>query len=525
MGYDLQKTPGGNAWLGGQGTFAQIVEGLRAIALNRDIQDTEIGQTAKSYTDEMFGKTVKLEPVKLGANRNISDLLTPGDYIPAGSSSVTTALDYPRGLGSVRIAVRNWGTAAEHVMQIITPLGNHPEYRRWYNGTKWSSWYSPDQPMPLPTGGAAHLDELLVPGEYIQASASNVTPELGWPGAYGNGRVRVVNWGSGDTQVQQVVEPLGNYPQFKRFYNGTKWSSWWASAVTLVRSDRTKVLTVGDSRTQMGAGWTEAEKWPTILGNILATATTFNAGISGATCDEIMLGIGAYEMWFTVDGGQIPATGNASLTTGQRPGVMPNKLFRWAGTLAGRHGQLVKGSTGDWAFVGDTQSSPTPASGSHRFIPDWSGHEADVSIVWMGRNNITAQVKGTDATVVDHVVAAHQRLYEWLSPRMKSVMILGTDPRISEETGSLAHTQVQEINARLKALYPGNYAPVVDWIRTRAMAEVGISPTATDTQKLNAGTVPPSLYDDDVHINRATANALARTFIKPWLVTHGHVDA
>lgn len=81
MPYDLQKTAGGNGWLGPNGTFAQIVDGLKAIALNRDNLDQSIREAATT------GDQQTLSSAKTYADTQDTALLSTIGWMPLDPST------------------------------------------------------------------------------------------------------------------------------------------------------------------------------------------------------------------------------------------------------------------------------------------------------------------------------------------------------------------------------------------------------------------------------------------------------
>jgi len=153
-----------------------------------------------------------------------------------------------------------------------------------------------------------------------------------------------------------------------------------------------------------------------------------------------------------------------------------------------------------------TTAAPSPVT----FTPWTAGHLTETAVIWIGRNDLTFGITGPDASVADHIVGGTQRLVEWLTPRVKSVMILGMMSEPDEPSGSANHTVVTEVNASLRSLYPGKYASIQEYLRTRALADMGVTPTATDTSNIAAGTCPTSVFAADLgHISKPTAAAVA----------------
>lgn len=387
---------------------------------------------------------------------------------------------------------------------------------------------------------ADHLDDKSDPGRYFQTLNTAATPERGYPIPRA-GVLDVFSWGYSDGPLLiQIYWPY-NYEGF--FWRHVYYSSkTWKEVPTKsaiqgmidaqlppARSLRSSVVTIGDSLTDgysNGAPWPNADKWPTILDGLLPTASVLEYGLAGYTTDATMIYIGALQPRFKVPGGSIPADGSAvTVNVVETYGIHYGQLAV-GGTLAGINGTLTwSSSEGRWTFKSLDGKGATGLTGTYQFkatrIGTW---ETSTAIIWLGRNDISNATKGMEASVADHVVASTKRLVAELTPKVKQVMICGVTTRVSEEQGSNQHAWVTEINRRLRELFPEYFRSAQDYLRDHALTDLGMSPTETDSAKLAAGTIPPSVMDDDTHISKATANAMARNFFHPFLTGKGYVD-
>lgn len=296
-------------------------------------------------------------------------------------------------------------------------------------------------------------------------------------------------------------------------------------------SSRTKLSAFGDSLTDGGANgtlWPEADSWPSKLGAQLPAVTVTNHGYSGATVGEMMFRTGIKQPRFTVVGGSIPANGYATLTTNEDLGLDPTRAYSVAGKLAGVTGMWQRLSGGELRFntYGTVGGPATTATGAQVFVPDTTADPSQTAIIFIGRNDVTFGIKGNEASVADHVVGGVQRVMEWLTPQVKQVMLVGVTTGTNEPSGSTNHTIITEINDRLRTLYPGKFKSIQAYLKDQVMADMGITPTADDTAKINSGTLPPSIMEgsDVVHFSKATAAALAQYFFAPFLKAKGWVD-
>jgi len=279
-------------------------------------------------------------------------------------------------------------------------------------------------------------------------------------------------------------------------------------------------LTVGSSN---GTIWPAADSWPAKLDTALE-GTVINQGQSGATVDELLLRLGAIEVFFTLPNGTLALGGTTALTTRQVLGCYPGRRFTVNGWIAGKYGILEYTSAGAWNFINYDTAGTLLAPGHQRFTPDTNAPRDASWVVMIGRNDVTGAVTGLDSTVADHVVGGVQRLMEWLTPRSPRIMLAGVTTRTNEYTGSENHNTVMEINARIRDMYPGRYKSLQAYLTDPAtLTAAGITPTAEDTTALSNGTIPPSLMDtgDTTHFSKATATLLAERFYAPYLLGKG----
>lgn len=386
-----------------------------------------------------------------------------------------------------------------------------------------------------------HIDEYTQPSTYFQTTNANAKLELGYPVAKA-GVLEKSSWGYSDGQLlMEQYWPYNHEGFFIRhvYYTSKAWKE--IPTKTAVQgmineaippappavSSRTNVVAIGDSLTagfSNGVAWSATDKWSSILDGLLPTATVLNHGFTGHLVDGTMIMVGAHKPRLTIPGGVIPADGTPVTVTTAQTYAIPQGISA-GGTLAGVLGVLDHTNGAGFKFRSLNGASASGITGLHEFKSSRSGTwEANTVIIWLGRNDISNAAKGMEATVPDHIVASTKRLVEQLTPRVKQIMICGVTTRTTEESGSPQHAWVTETNDRLRALYPEYFRSAQDFLRNEALGRIGITPTAADTAKLAAGTIPPSVMDDETHISKAAANAMARHFFHPFLTGKGYVD-
>lgn len=407
----------------------------------------------------------------------------------------------------------------------------------------------------------ANLDLLFVTGDFYMETDTYAATARGYPVARA-GRLNVRKFNNAETFMVQTYTPFRHPGFFIRYiYSGLPYTStpygnsnkgWqefrnWAEVqsalalkadtssvpASIERSDPTQWAAVGDSLTDgysSGARWDEVDSYPYKLQAALPAGTTVtNYGQSGATSDQInmLLGITAFRV--RVTGGTIPASGTVALTTDQAIGGWTDvQDLTFAGHLEGIYGSLAR-TAGAWTFT-RTASGATLARTRGTFrayyaaMPSLAGIAAHSLIVGYGRNDIAKLVQGAEATIPDHVIRAYTDAYEFMTPRHKQFIFLGTITRTDEAPGSAGFLMVQEIRTRLRQLFPSNFLDLQGYLTgADVWTHAGIVPTAADIDAQALGMTPPSLFDDVTHYNRATAEAIAVHLIGPYLYKRGWV--
>lgn len=293
------------------------------------------------------------------------------------------------------------------------------------------------------------------------------------------------------------------------------------------RSSATRVAALGDSLTHggsQGALWPDRDvtAWPARLQAQLDGVTVFNRGSSGAPVDELAIRIGAMPLRVRPAGGQIPGTGNVVLTTSQIIGWYPGRSTTIVGELSGVKG-ILSIIDGALSFSRATTGSPVTVAGNARFMPEWDVHSLDSLIIGAGRNDVTANIKGREATVADHVVATTVLIAEYLTANYPQFALWGTITRTDEPEGHARHTTITEINSRLKALYPGRFINIQKYLVEQCIYDLGLTPTPEDLANMAAKTIPPAFMDDVTHFNREAAQAIAVHQFEPYVTQKGWV--
>lgn len=290
--------------------------------------------------------------------------------------------------------------------------------------------------------------------------------------------------------------------------------------VGMSRSKRDSLAAVGDSLTAGffgGNAGPQEDSWPAKFALLAPAVTVSNIATSGLTVDEESINIGALELPLTVTGGSIPASGGVTVSTSVVVGWRStDRVISFNGSLNGVAGSLSRASDGTLTFTRTTSGSSVPVIAGTVFVPNNAGHDADTTVIMIGRNNVTYNVQGADTSIAQHVVNGIRRIVEWHSRQLKQVLVMSVTTMVTEPSGSAGHTTVKAINDALQAEYSTRYYDLRHYLVNQAIYDLGITPTSTDLSTMATDTLPPSIMDpgtgsgDNTHYSKATAALVAQ---------------
>lgn len=267
------------------------------------------------------------------------------------------------------------------------------------------------------------------------------------------------------------------------------------------KTDRSKVTIFGDSQV-------EGQPLTTAMQSALGGDVTFsNRGRSGDTVDQIAIRAGAKELWFTVSGGQIPASGAVSLTTMQPFDTGRDRAF--SGSLSGVGGTLrFTAADRSWAFTRSASGSAVTVEGTQPFVSSQAGTEDHTLIVWMGGNNSWEAGNYLAPDINTHVISVYQEIMNWAAPQ-KRVLFPGMTYGNATASGAPARTPLADaVNQCLASKYPAHYTNINQWLIDHGMEAAGLEDTQADIDARQDGLMPPSLLADDVHFKPEVRTAI-----------------
>lgn len=302
-----------------------------------------------------------------------------------------------------------------------------------------------------------------------------------------------------------------------------------------VQPTRTIVAALGDSRTDGGGVgepvWLASEKWTAAAQSALGgTASVVNYGRSGDTTDEVLIRMGIHSLWFAVTGGSIPASGAVAVTT-RFNGYIPRDRV-YTGSLAGILGTLAfTYSSKTWTFTRSTAGTATPVTGASPlpthvlFTNNQTVVKQSAIVFWADRNDDDFLVTGLEGNSTDHSLANHRRVLDYMPAGDKRVLFLGPTLNLDEKVGTAGYNRVWDRIAKMKALFPGSFYSVQEYVLGPGLADAGITPTPADLAAISNKEMPPSamIAGDKTHMNKAMANAYGR-WIASLIAAKGWVN-
>ena len=261
----------------------------------------------------------------------------------------------------------------------------------------------------------------------------------------------------------------------------------------------------GDSLTNGGTVGVTTP-WPKALQSLFSgirdTRAVINRGISGMTSQQVSSKFGAKPSLLTVQNNTIPASGPVSVVATENSNLSSKANYgnlTYMGTLAGIPGILSVGfNSADPDSAGTTMFTRTSA-GSATLIPERSpfiittnGWEKTVEVFWVGRNDLQSGNRYTNEEIIENI----DWMVRFLPTTEKRFVILGvTEANFDSQN---EYDRIIGINTMLVKKYPRNF---IDIRKVLVNGYNAVLPN--DVTAFNANRIPPSLYQDGLHLNDA----------------------
>lgn len=245
-------------------------------------------------------------------------------------------------------------------------------------------------------------------------------------------------------------------------------------------------------------------------------ASYYNGGQGSESSTHGAARLGSVPALITVPSGVIPAAAG-SVVTVSCSNVAAASYFRTTdGYLNGIKGQL-KSTASTFTFTRSEAGEAVQTVGEKPFIPvDGPLHRADVTFLNLGKNDIQLNLPAED--VIKRIDAS----YDWLSPMVKRVIVIGQFSNVGTVAGSTNMTGLAQINAHCRQRYGRQFFDLGAYLAgSQVWTDTGISPTAEDLAQQALGNLPPSLSSDNVAHMNSTARAAVAKQLKAMIVGFG----
>ena len=283
---------------------------------------------------------------------------------------------------------------------------------------------------------------------------------------------------------------------------------------------RKQIIAAGDSMVRGGTvaydgsghvTWPYEDAWPAKLQAILDGVTVLNQGYGGRTVDDVRWHTGAMNIWVEFPGGVIPAAkGECPVTVRQAVGTTSATVGTFYGWVQGTNGNLMKRADGTWVFDKYNATAAIPAPGKVAFErTNTDGFMDSTLIFWNGRNDVSFDIKGAQADVVEHVEASIAAQVSALASHDPQFLVLSVTNRVQEVRGSAVYEKVAAINERLRRRWPGHFIDIRTWLVKEAIYEAGLTPTKADLDNMAADAPPPQIMDQGTHYLKFIAPLIA----------------
>ena len=240
----------------------------------------------------------------------------------------------------------------------------------------------------------------------------------------------------------------------------------------------------GDSLTAGG--------WPATLA-ALSGMSAYNGGWGGQGYAQVAARQGGVPAQLTVAGDTIPASGPV-LVTASLNNPLSDGGGR-AGTIAGVAGTLAM-AAGALTFTRTAPGGAVACPPKSYFTPTDGANNLDKHVViWIGRNSFKT-------TPPELIVASIRAMIDYLTPRVKRVIVMSIPPWVGEENGTGGRNTLNACNAAIQAAFPEFWLDISAWLRTTEAATIaGVTFTADDLADITNGLTPRSLRSDSGHLN------------------------
>lgn len=148
-----------------------------------------------------------------------------------------------------------------------------------------------------------------------------------------------------------------------------------------------------------------------------------------------------------------------------------------------------------------------------------NNYNNDLQIIWVGKNDIPNAADYQISGVLENI----QAMINYLSPSIKRFIVLSIITSTTQIIGTTQYNTIMEINNKLKKLYPNNYVDIQDYLVHQCIYDMKLTPTESDLQDIQNGTIPRQLLSDGIHPNPECREYISKfiynnLFNKTWII-------
>lgn len=503
--------------------------GQTVISPNGDVVSAKVGFTSGASYDAANWNIVN-KPLTVPNGTDWNTVVDMRQYRIDSFTNANTMTNLPPVTGGFAGPIDVLPVAPGRVAQIAIEYATPNAGRMWsrmqnVNGT-FTAWETTASQSSLIASGQDL--NTLPPGRHRTETSTIATSTLNNPGVVNPFEIEVkrVSVSNGVT-MQVLTEWSATGPIVSRRTSLSNNFQAWATDAPVTPS-RTVFDAWGDSLTEgggLGQTWLVSEAWPARAATVLTGTTVNNRGRSGDTTDEVLIRMGVHQLYFTVTGGSIPASGAVAVVTKFKSYIPRDRVY--AGSLAGIPGTLAfTFATNTWTFTRTTSGTALAVAGSTLFVTGQNLVKTTPFVYWAARNDWDFAVTGLEGVMADHIIANHRKVLDYLPAGEKRVLFFGPTLRSTETTGSAGYIRVWDTINKMKAAFPGNFYCVMDYLIDHALDDAGITKTAGDLTAIANREAPPSIFisGDTTHFRKEIADVIGRLFAAPLIAAKGFVN-
>lgn len=236
-----------------------------------------------------------------------------------------------------------------------------------------------------------------------------------------------------------------------------------------------------------------------------------NKGAGGQTSTEVAARQGGVITELTLTADQINATGTTVVTARSVSLIAPSSTVQFfTGTLLGVRGTLDRIPDDSYEFTRDVDGSAVPCPPGSDFIIDTFRDRSQLSVFWVGRNNID------EAAIITSDV---QAMATFLDGSPKEFLVMSVTNGAGEIIGTQAYDDIIAANVSLAAAFPDNYIDVREFLVSNYDPDV-----PQDVIDFAGDTTPSSLRVDNIHFTDA-AYQLVANFAYAHMLLRGYATS